>query len=248
MHKIMRYLSWALILGLAALLFAACGPSGPPTIGEVVTAKGVDDNYKPVNPTTTFSATDTFYTSVRVENLVAGSVVLAKYIYGSQSEDLTMTADKAGSGYYAFSLDPQSEDGFPPGDYAVEVYLDGTLAKTVNFKVESSGPPSIAEAVTAKSVDANYKAVDPTSIYSPTDTFYVSVHVKNLVIGSKVTVKYSYNGTEAQENSLTADKPGSGYYSFSLSPSADGFPEGDYTADVYLDDSLAQSVTFSVVK
>jgi hypothetical protein len=74
------------------------------------------------------------------------------------------------------------------------------------------------------------------------------VQVKNLILGSNITVKYAFEGEHVKEadTSLIADKAGSGYYGFSLKPPAEGFAVGNYTAEVYLDDTLSATVTFSV--
>ena len=244
-NKLVRPLL-ALVLLVAASL--ACQVGGPPAIGEVVVAESLDADYKPVNPTSTYTSDNTVINiSVEVQNLVVGSVVEVRYkLDGEEYKTSTTTADVAGSGYYGFTL--TADSGLMPGDYVADVYLDGQLAKTVTFKVVPSGPPSIGAVVTAKGLDADYKPVDPTSTYAPMDTFYISVQVKNLVVGSNITVKYSYNGEFVPEldTTVTADKAGSGYYGFNLTPPSDGFPTGDYTAEVYLDDALMTTLAFSV--
>ena len=239
---ILRFLSAVALLGLASL---ACSLTpGPPSIGDVVTAKSLDADYKPVDPTTTYGSDDTFYVSVQVNDLVVGTVVEVKYKFGDEVyKKSSLTADEEGSGYYGFQL--STEGGHTPGDYTAEVYLDGKLVKTVAFKVKASGPPSIGEVVAAKSLDADYKPVDPTSTYSPEDVFYISVQVKNLVVGSVVDVKYKFEGEDYSDTSLTADKFGSGYYGFKLT-AADGHAIGNYTAEVYLDGELQKTIEFSV--
>lgn len=221
---------------------------GPPAIGEVVVADRLAADYKPINPTSSYTSDDSVISiSVEVQNLVAGSIVEVKYkLNGEDYDSLTSTADKDGSGYYGFTL--TLEDGLLPGDYVADIYLDGQLAKSVTFKVVASGPPSIGVVVPAKNLDDNFKPVDPTTVYGPTETIHISVQVKNLVVGSNVTVKYLINGERAAEadTRLIADKAGSGHFGFSLTPPPDDFPLGTYTAEVYLDDVLATTVTFSV--
>jgi len=239
---ILRFLSAVALLGIASL---ACSLTpGPPSIGEVVTAKSLDADYKPVDPTTVYGSDDTFYVSVEVNDVVIGTVVDVKYKFGKKLyKDISITADEEGSGYYGFQL--STEGGHTPGDYTAEVYLDGKLTKTVKFKVEAAGSPSIGDVVAAKSLDADYKPVDPTSTYSPEDVFYISVQVKNLVVGSVVTVKYKLEGEDYSDTSLTADQFGSGYYGFKLT-AADGHAVGNYTAEVYLDDELQKTIEFTV--
>ena len=241
--------AFKLLLAFSMLVLAslACDLSaGPPAIGEVVTAKNLDADYKPIDPTSSYTSDDTFYVSVEVKNLVVGSVVDIKYMLdGKLYKDSTITADQKGSGYYGFQL--SAGGGHTPGTYTAEVYLDGKLAKSVNFDVAASGPPSIGEVVMAKDLDEDKKPVDPTSTYSPTDVFYTSIEVKNLTVGSVVSIKYKFEGEDYSDNKLTADQFGSGYYGFKLS-AADAHPAGNYSAEIYLDDKLVKTVEFSVVK
>jgi hypothetical protein len=239
---LLKFLAFFALLVLVSL---ACQLSaGPPAIGDVVTAKSLDADSKPVNPTSTYSSDDVIYISVQTNDVVVGSVVEVKYkLAGVDYSNTSLTSDKAGSGYFGFQL--TATGGHTPGDYTAEIYLDGKLAKTVAFKIVASGPPSVVDVVPAKTVDADGKPVEPTTTFSPTDTIYVSVRVKNLVVGSKVKVVFISNGA-SQDSTLTADKPGSGYDTFSLTPPASGNSKGDYKAEVYLDDALVQTVTFTV--
>lgn len=237
-----RFFAFFALLVVASLACQLAG--GPPAIGAVVTAKGLDADYKPVDPTSTYGSDDIIYISVETNNLVVGSVVEIKYkLAGADYSNTSLTADKAGSGYFGFKL--TADSGHAPGDYTAEIYLDGKLAKTVAFKIAASGPPSIVEVVATKTVDADGKPGAPATTFSPTDTIYVAVQVKNIVVGSKVKIVYTSNGT-SQDSTLTADKPGAGYDTFSLTPPAGGNAKGDYKAEVYLDDVLVQTVAFTV--
>lgn len=239
------------LLALAALVAAALAcqiGGGPPAIGEVVVAKSLDADYKPVEPTTSYTTDDkVFSVSVEVQNIEVGNVVEVKFkLNGADYDTISMTADTAGSGYYGFTLTAQ--ESHAPGDYTAEVYLNGQLAKTVSFKVVPSGPPELGAIVSAKGVDENNKPVEPTSVFSPSDVIHISVQVKNLVAGSEVTVKYYYEGQhiESLDTTLTSDTAGSGYYGFTVSPPSDGFPAGNYSAEVYLDGTLTNTVAFSI--
>lgn len=243
-NSTLKFVFACLLLGLASL---ACSLTpGPPAIGEVVTAKSLDSDYNPVGPTTAYTSDDTFSVSVEVKNLKKGSVVTVKYLQdGKAYEETSITADDDGSGHYGYTLTPGG--GHTPGKYSAEVYLDDKLEKTVEFTVKASGPPSIGEAVTAKNLDEDYKPVDPTTVYDPTDVFYLSIQVKNLVAGSVVSVKYKLDGTEYSDSdtTLTADKFGSGYYGFKLTAASE-HPAGKYTAEISLDGKLVKTVKFEV--
>jgi len=125
-----------LVLGAVSAL-VSCGPPPPPSVDGITLATSVDSSFKAVGSTTTFKPSDKFYASVQVSNILVGRKVEARWYLGSDeitSGRTSITADKEGSGYYAFSL--SVPDGFPEGDYKVEIYLDGTMVKTMAFNVK----------------------------------------------------------------------------------------------------------------
>ena len=126
-----------LLVLVAVTALVSCGPPPPPSVDNVTLATSVDSSFKPIGSVTAFAPTDKFYASAQVSNLVVGTKVEARWYLGT--DEITqgrtvLTADKAGSGYNSFSLSNSS--AFPVGDYKVEIYLDGTLVKTVPFKVQ----------------------------------------------------------------------------------------------------------------
>jgi hypothetical protein len=237
-------------LALPFILSLACGSSGPPSIGDVVTATSLDADYKPVGPTTSYQPTDTIYVSVGVNDLVVGSTVEIQYkLDGKVYEQSSLTSDQEGSGYYGFSLQPPTEFGFTPGTYNAEVYLDTVLAKTITFTVEGEATPAIVDVVLTKGLDADNKPLEPTTTFGAFDVIGLSVKVSNLRAGAEIKVIYTYSDGQTMENSSISNDAGSGYFAFTLSPGADGHPVGDYTLDVYLDgEPYSESLTFTVVQ
>lgn len=95
-----------------------------------------------VNTTTVYSGSDAFYAVADLSNVETGSVVDAKWYLVSaadydpgeiQSTSLTIE-DKSLYNYVSFEL--TSTEGWPAGEYKVELYLNGTLAHTLNFSVQ----------------------------------------------------------------------------------------------------------------
>ncbi|MCD6554316.1 MAG: hypothetical protein DRI52_01930 [Chloroflexi bacterium] len=109
----------------------------------------------------------------------------------------------------------------------------------------TKGEPTIESAVTCKDITDDYKPVNETSTYAPEDTFYCSVKASNLKQGQTMTWKWYYGDEFLYEQPLTLDKSGSGYVAAYLS-SDQPWPQGDYKVEIFLDDVLAQTVTFSV--
>ena len=127
-----------LLVLIAATALVSCGPPPPPSVDGVTMTSAVDSGFKATSPTTTFKPTDKFFASVQVSNIIVGTKVDSRWYFGADEVTdgrTSITSDKTGSGYYSFSL--SSASGFPPGDWKVEIYLDGKLVNTTTFKVAS---------------------------------------------------------------------------------------------------------------
>jgi hypothetical protein len=95
---------------------------------------------------------------------------------------------------------------------------------------------------------------NPTTVFSPSDVFYVVGDLKNAPAGTVVEAKWlavqieGYDpGELIYEQSINdfTDKSFSGSIYFQLS-NDNGWPVGDYKADIYLNGTFVQSVLFSV--
>jgi hypothetical protein len=237
-----------LALVLPFILSVACGSSGPPSIGEVVTAKSLDENYKPIDVTSSYQPEDTFYHSVQVKNLAAGSIVKIQYkLDGETYKESTVTAEEGGSGYYGFIL--ESASGHVPGNYTAEVYLDDVLAKTISFTVEGNTQSEILDVVLAESLDSEFKPVNPTTIYKPNDTITVSVKVKNVKTGLEIKLIYTFGDQTEEQTITTTAMAGEGNFGFELNPPASGYPTGDFTVEAFLNGvSAGDPVNFTIVE
>jgi hypothetical protein len=237
-----------LALALPFILSVVCESSGPPAIGEVVTAKSLDENYKPVDVTSSYQSEDTFYHSVQVKNLTAGSTVKIKYkLDGESYKESTVTAEEGGSGYYGFIL--ESDSGYVPGNYTVEVYLDNVLAKTISFTVEGNGQAEILDVVLAEDLDAEFKPVNPTTTYKTTDTITISVQIKNVKTGLEIKLIYTFGDQTEEQMITTTAIAREGNFGFELNPPASGYPVGEFTVEAFLDGvSAGDPVSFTITE
>ncbi len=110
-----------------------------------------------------------------------------------------------------------------------------------------SGEPSLVNPRMSTDSDGN----NPTTSYSPGDTFYAVADLSNVETGSVVDAKWhivnvaDYDSGEIQSTSLTIDEEAYTYVSFELSNS-DPWPAGEYKVELYLDGALSQTINFSV--
>ena len=95
------------------------------------------------NVTTTYSPTDVFYAVADLANAPQGTQVEARWIAVNaadtepnlefQTQTLDITEERfTGTIYFQLS----SDEGWPTGQYRVDMYLDGTLAQSAEFSVQ----------------------------------------------------------------------------------------------------------------
>jgi hypothetical protein len=95
------------------------------------------------NVTTTFAPTDVFYAVADLNNAPQGTKVEAKWTavnaadtepnleFQTQTLDIT---EQSFTGTIYFQL--SNDEGWPTGQYKVDLYLNGTLAQTTEFSVQ----------------------------------------------------------------------------------------------------------------
>jgi len=128
------------LLGFALLACEFSIGGGEPSVEAAVMAGSLDANYEPVETTNVFGPTDIFYCSVEVADLEKDSEVTARWFLGSESlGEYTYAAEAGGSGYVGFNLSPAGT--WPAGNYRVDIYLNGELARSVTFLVTGAEAP-----------------------------------------------------------------------------------------------------------
>lgn len=115
---------------------AAPAPSGASPVVQVVLAEDAKpDTFEPVNPATTFKANaPAIHVTVQIKDAPTGTRFRARWYPPSQDPlDFELVTD--GSRWMDFRLTP-APDGFPIGEYQVEIYVNDELVETLIFNVE----------------------------------------------------------------------------------------------------------------
>ena len=96
-----------------------------------------------VNVTSTYSSADIFYAVADLSNAPKGTALEAKWIavnvegydpnYEFQTQPLGIT-DESFTGTIYFQL--SNDNGWPAGDYKVDLYLNGELKQSITFNVQ----------------------------------------------------------------------------------------------------------------
>ncbi len=156
--KIQRSQQVSLIVALAgALALSACGkkeePAPPPpvatpapapapapapvAVASVDLGSAVDaTTQKVTTPTTAFAAKDTIYAAVSTTGTAPSAKLTAKWTYqdGQTVNESSQTIVPTGAAVTAFHI--SKPDGWPAGNYKVEISLDDKSAVTKDFSVK----------------------------------------------------------------------------------------------------------------
>jgi hypothetical protein len=138
-----------LALTLAAALGGACTKKSetPGTTGTTGTGAGVRvsqiDMGRSLNAdktigdnTSSFKPTDTIYASIATAGSAPSTTLKARWTFqdGQVVNESTQTIAPTGDARTEFHI--SKPDGWPPGKYKLEVFLDGSLANSKDFEVE----------------------------------------------------------------------------------------------------------------
>jgi hypothetical protein len=125
-----RPLALAAALAVATIA-AAC--SQPLTVDTIQLGRSLNADQSIASQTTTFKPNETIYVSA-LNNQRGQGTVKVRWMMGTQVlSEREKTVKFPGAGATEFHI--QSAGGFPPGDYSVEVLLDGRSVGTRKFNV-----------------------------------------------------------------------------------------------------------------
>lgn len=130
-------LSVASLLAAATLVAAACTRQ-PLTLNAIQLGRGLNDDKTVSGFTTRFKPTDTIYAAVLTNGAGSGKVK-ARWLYAGRvvSEP---ERDVRYQGPASTEFHIQNTSGFPPGEYTVELFLDGKAVGSRSFRVETDDP------------------------------------------------------------------------------------------------------------
>jgi hypothetical protein len=119
------------VLALAVAITSAC--SGPLQLTNIQVGRSLNQDGSIASITTLFKPSETVYVSVQTG--AGKGVIGVRWKFGSQViDEPTKQVDSNGPRSTEFHL--QNSGGFPPGDYSVDVLIDGVQVGSRNFKVE----------------------------------------------------------------------------------------------------------------
>jgi hypothetical protein len=120
-------------LALVALL-AGVACSGPLQLANIQTGRSLNQDRSISSITTLFKPNETVYVSVQTTAAGKGTISV-RWKYGSRViDEPSKQVNYDGPASTEFHM--QNSGGFPPGDYSVDVLIDGVEVGTRAFKVD----------------------------------------------------------------------------------------------------------------
>lgn len=112
-----------------------------PQIIDTALAKGITDNYEPINETYVFNTDETVYFTGKISNPVKGTELSTEWydeegnlIFSFNDNPLVYEQSVSGEDNFYFNYEP--ENNWTSGKYSVKLNLNGENVETVEFEVK----------------------------------------------------------------------------------------------------------------
>jgi hypothetical protein len=115
-------------------VLTGCGPTEPLQLNTIQLGRSLNPDSSIAEHTTAFRKNDTVYVAV-LTNAAGRGNIRVRWTYGAQLIDEPQR-DVSYRDAAATSFHLVNSGGFPPGNYSVEVFIDGESVGTRNFRVE----------------------------------------------------------------------------------------------------------------
>lgn len=120
-------------LALAAVVFGVACSGGPLALANIQIGRSLNQDRSVASITTLFKPNETVYVAVQTSDAGKGTISV-KWKFGTQViDEPTKQVEYDGPASTEFQLN--NSGGFPPGDYSVDVFIDGVQVGTRAFKV-----------------------------------------------------------------------------------------------------------------
>ena len=122
-------------LTLTTIIVAAACSGGPLELANIQIGRSLNQDRSVASITTLFKPNETVYVAVQTAAAGKGTISV-KWKFGAQViDEPSKPVDYDGPASTEFHL--TNSGGFPPGDYSVDVLIDGVQVGTRAFKVDS---------------------------------------------------------------------------------------------------------------
>lgn len=246
----------------SAQVSGICGEGEkPPYLKEIIlTTDTQGDTFTPVDSVTAFEPSQGTFHSVVVLDGAPKNLKLAAAWYllrgegykpGTQIDRKELVVDTGGARNVDFTL-RTTQDRWPSGDYCVEIWTEGNLALSKTFSVGSDTNPSNAGADVVKRIvlaedskPETFEPVNPTTQFKSNAPFiHATIQIENAPVNTRFRARWYPPGQDPLNFDLKTD--GTRWLDFRLTPAPQGFPAGNYKVEIYVNDKLVDTKTFTV--
>ena len=126
---------------LAVVLLNTACAEGSLTFDAIQLGRGLNADRTVTSFATRFKPTDTIYVAVLTGGAGSGTVKARWLFAGRVISEPERDVRYQGPASTEFHL--QNTSGFPPGDYTVELFLDGVAVGSRTFRVETGNPKDL---------------------------------------------------------------------------------------------------------
>ncbi len=223
----------------------------------VVLCRGVDAQGAPIDPTSTFAPSQTFFCSFHFSHLQVGERLALHWQHGGQEVRTTRyVSDVSGPANVYFRLVPAR--AWPVGRYGLDLEVEGQSVAQRVFDVDARAAASeaspapvesdgvVAQAVLCRGLGKNYEPVDPTTTFAPDQSLHCSLLVKQGRQGQEFKLRWYNDHQLMQETAHALSKDiVRGYLGFTLT-AHEGWKPGPYQAEVDVDGRPVRRLSFQV--
>lgn len=124
----------AMVLAIALSALAACRPGGPLQLETIQTGKSLNSDKSVGDNVTRFRPDDTMFVAVLTRGAGAGKIGVRWTYSGRLISEEARDVSYRDSAATEFHI--KNSGGFPAGEYAVEIQIDGKPVGSRNLKVE----------------------------------------------------------------------------------------------------------------
>ncbi len=140
-YEVNMYLDKEVVLTLSFKVIEYSEEANTASLRDLQVASAVDEEtYEPTTVTDTFNTKSPIvYMTGTVDNVTPGQVIRAEWFYSEEDGDTFMDeasvelVDEISA--ILFSYD-KPEDGWPTGEYMIDIYIDDSYMETLDFTVE----------------------------------------------------------------------------------------------------------------
>jgi hypothetical protein len=222
---------------------------------EAAMASEVDpDTMEPITKTDEFqSDTSVIYATALLKNAPEDTKITATWIYLEDDTEIASVDALSTETNQAVSFSlSRPDNGFPVGQYKVELAIDGKLSETLRFTVEASAvvlKPQLTEAAMASKINPDTQKAETRTDRFQADTavIYATALLVDAPKNTKITATWTYTDDKTEIASVDVlSTETSQYVSFSLSRPDNGFPAGTYQVELAIDGKQAETLRFTV--